>query len=62
MHNYVEMCPNVLVEVEGEQEFIIDRIINSRVSADGGYGYLVHWQVARDHISLLELRWRGGVV
>ncbi len=26
----------MLVEVEGEQEFIIDRIINSRVSADGG--------------------------
>ncbi|RXK34871.1 hypothetical protein M231_07873, partial [Tremella mesenterica] len=36
--------PPPRIEVEGEQEYIIDRILDSRISNDGGYDYLVHWR------------------
>lgn len=29
---------------QDDTEFIIERIVNSRISADDGYDYLVHWR------------------
>ncbi|RXK35238.1 hypothetical protein M231_07492 [Tremella mesenterica] len=31
------------IEVEGQEEYLVDQILNSRISDDGGYDYLVHW-------------------
>ena len=36
--------PPPKIQVDGVQTYIIERILDSRISADSGYDYLVHWQ------------------
>jgi len=32
------------IEIEGQEEYIINKILDSRISEDDGFDYLVHWQ------------------
>lgn len=43
-HTQQPQDPPPIIEVEGEQEYTIDRILDSRIADDDGYDYLVHWK------------------
>lgn len=44
-HDNQPQDPPPIIEVEGEQEYTIDRILNSRINPDDdGFDYLVHWK------------------
>ncbi|RXK41367.1 hypothetical protein M231_01272 [Tremella mesenterica] len=36
--------PPPQIQVEGQEEYIVSKILDSRISNDGGYDYLVQWQ------------------